>query len=146
MSNHYELIFILKPDQSAEEAQASITRIKELISRNEGEILKEDDWGIRQLAYEMNKQTKGHYILLYFTAKSSVVADLEQNFNVMEETVKYMVVRLEKAQIEAYRKKAEEAASKSAEPEASETGPYETEAAETEPEAEAPATEEPAEA
>jgi len=146
VSNHYELIFILKPDQSDEEAKASITRIKDIISRNEGEILKEEDWGIRQLAFEMNKQTKGHYILLYFTAKSSVVADLEQNFNVMEETVKYMVTRLEKAQIEAYRKKTEEAVSKSAEPEASETGPDETKTAEAEPEAESTATEEPAEA
>lgn len=106
MSNHYEVIFILNSTQNEEEVSITSDRIKSIISKHEGTIIKEENWGLLNLAYEIRKQPKGRYMLFFFSALPSVVVDLEKNFNVMENVLKYMTLRLDKHQIEAYHKKA----------------------------------------
>ncbi len=129
MSNHYEVIFILNSTQNEEEVSTTSDRIKALISKHEGTIIKEENWGLLNLAYEIRKQPKGRYMLFFFSALPSVVADLEKNFNVMENVIKYMTLRLDKHQIEAYHKKA---AKDKADKAAAEARKAEAEAAEAE--------------
>jgi len=140
VSNHYEVIFILNSNQSEEEVSAASDRIKTVIGKHEGIVLKEENWGILNLAYEIKKQPKGRYMLFFFSALPSVVSDLEKNFNVMENVLKYMTIRLDKHQVEAYQKKADKEKADKAAAEArkteAETETESTPEPENEPEAE----------
>lgn len=97
---------IIHPSETEESVQAAVSRCKSVIEKHSGTFLKEEDWGLKTLAFELKKQSKGRYVLLAYSADPAVVGDLEQNFNVMENVIKYMTVKLEKAQVEAYAKKA----------------------------------------
>jgi small subunit ribosomal protein S6 len=99
--NLYENIVIINPSLSDEEIEAVTEKIKDLITADKGEILKVEPWGRRKLAYELNKQTRGFFVLLLFNAPSTVVKKLEDFYKVYDPVFKYMVVRLEKKQKEA---------------------------------------------
>lgn len=99
--NVYENIVIFNPSLSDEEIEAATQRVKDLITGNQGEVLKVEPWGRRKLAYELNRQTRGFFTLLLFRAPSSVVKTLEEFYKVFDPVFKYMVVRLEKKQREA---------------------------------------------
>ncbi len=144
-TNHYEVIFILNSTQNEEEVRTASDRIKSIITQHEGTIIKEENWGLLNLAYSIRKQPKGRYMLFFFSALPSVVAAIEKNFNVMENVLKYMTLRLDKHQIEAYQKKA---AKDEADKAAAEARKAEAEAAETEAktaESESPSESEPSE-
>src|SRR4030065_2344725 len=91
----YETIFILDPDLEEEQTQSAIEKVKGIITQNNGEILKVEDWGKRKLAYEVKKKAKGHYILIHFTGSPALVSELERNFRVMDAVIKYMSGRLD---------------------------------------------------
>lgn len=99
--NIYENIVILNPSLNEEEVKASIAKICEIISSTNGEILKTDYWGKRKLAYEINKQKMGIYILLLFKAPPSTIKKIEDFFKVHDPIIKFMVIKLSKKQIEA---------------------------------------------
>jgi small subunit ribosomal protein S6 len=91
----YETIFILDPDLEEEQTQSTIEKVKGIISQNNGEILKSEDWGKRKLAYQVKKKTKGHYILLHFIGSPTLVSELERNFRVMDAVIKFQSIRLD---------------------------------------------------
>jgi len=91
----YETIFILDPDLEDEQTQSTIEKIKGIVTQNNGEIIKVEDWGKRKLAYEVKKKAKGHYILMYFSGSPTLVSELERNFRVMDAVMKFQSVRLE---------------------------------------------------
>lgn len=99
--NVYENIVIFNPSLSDEEIEAATQRIKDLITANQGEMLKVEPWGRKKLAYELNKQSRGFFTLFLFRAPSSVVKTLEDLYKVFDPVFKYMVVRLERKQREA---------------------------------------------
>jgi len=99
--NLYENVVIINPFLSDEEIEATTEKIKDLITADKGEILKVEPWGRRKLAYELNKQTRGFFVLLLFNAPSTVVKKLEDFYKVYDPVFKYMVVRLEKKHKEA---------------------------------------------
>jgi len=138
-TNHYEVIFILNSTQNEEEVRTASDRIKSIITQHEGTIIKEENWGLLNLAYSIRKQPKGRYMLFFFSALPGVVAAIEKNFNVMENVLKYMTLRLDKHQIEAYQKKAAKdeadkaaAEARKAEAEAAEAAEAEAKTAEAE--------------
>jgi small subunit ribosomal protein S6 len=109
--NVYENIAIFNPSLSDEEIEAAQQRVKDLIAANQGELLKAEPWGRKKLAYELNKQTRGFFVLFLFRAPSSFIRTLEEFYKVYDPVFKYMVVRLEKKQREAaLRSLAQEAA------------------------------------
>lgn len=110
MANHYESLIILKANLNDEEIKASLDKLKTVIANNGGNITKEENWGTKELSYIIKKQIRGRYFLLVFTAEPSVVGAYEATCNVMENMLKYVVIRLDKARIDAYEKKAEKAA------------------------------------
>ena len=97
--NIYENIVILNPALSEEEMKSAIDKITELITNSDGEILKIDNWGKKKLAYELNKQKMGTYILFLFKAPPSVVKKIESYFKVFDPVIKFMVIKLNKKQI-----------------------------------------------
>jgi small subunit ribosomal protein S6 len=90
----YETIFILDPDLEEEQSHSVIDKVKGIITKTNGEILKIEDWGKRKLAYEVKKKSKGHYILIHFLGSPSLLNELERNFRVMDAVIKFQSVRL----------------------------------------------------
>lgn len=99
--NIYENIIILNASLSAEEIEASTGKIKDLIASSGGEILKIETWGSKKLAYEIKKQKKGFYLLLFFKSPSSTIKKLEDYYKVFDPVIKYMILRLTRKQTEA---------------------------------------------
>lgn len=94
--NIYENIVIINADLSDEEIEAANEKIKNLIEKSGGEVLKIEAWGRRKLAYEIKKQRKGFYTLLTFKAEPSFIKRLEDFYRVSDFVVKYMVIKMDK--------------------------------------------------
>jgi small subunit ribosomal protein S6 len=99
--NIYENVLILNQSLSEDDLKAAITKISDLIVASGGEILKTDHWGKRRLAYEMNKQRMGVYVLLLFKAPAATIRKLEDYFKVFDPVMKFMIIRLSGKQIAA---------------------------------------------
>jgi small subunit ribosomal protein S6 len=102
--NIYENMIILNSNISDEEAESAVSRIKDLITGQGGEVLKVDIWGRRKLAYEIKRQKKGLYVLFYYKAPSSAIKKLEEFFKVFEAVLKYMVLKLGAKQVQSLEK------------------------------------------
>lgn len=99
--NLYEKILILDPNLEDPAADEAIQKIIDVIVKQGGEALKTDKWGRRKLAYELNKHSKGNYVLLLFKAPPATIAELERFCKVTDAVIKFMVVKLtKKKQIE----------------------------------------------
>lgn len=94
--NIYEEVMILDPGLDEKGVEDILKKVNDIITRNGGEVLKKEDWGIKKLAYELNKYQKGHYILLLFKSIPSVIPELERLARVTEQIVKIMVVKIKK--------------------------------------------------
>lgn len=110
--NHYENIAILDPSLSEEEVSDSIEKITSLITKNGGEIIKSENWGKKDLAYEIHKQKKGFYLFTVFKSPSDVIEKLEDYFKVFDPVFKFMIVKLGKKEIAALIKSMQKAAEK----------------------------------
>jgi small subunit ribosomal protein S6 len=94
---HYEIVMLVHPDQS-EQVPAMLERYKSSITNAGGKIHREEDWGRRQLAYQINKLTKAHYVCLNIEADQSVVAELEHGFKFNDAVLRHMTVVKKKAE------------------------------------------------
>ena len=92
----YETIFIIDPELQDNERDSLTKRLDELISQQDGSLLRIDDWGQKRLAYEIKKKQRGHYILLDYCGTGSLVDEMERLFRIDDKILKYMTVLLEK--------------------------------------------------
>ncbi len=100
--NYYEDMVIIDSNLDDTAVEETVQKIKDVIIKQGGEILKAEVWGRRKLAYELNKHQKGNYVLLLFKAPSATIAELENLSKVLDSIIKFMVVKLtKKKQIEA---------------------------------------------
>lgn len=99
--NIYENIVILNPSLNEEELKSAVSKITDLVVNSGGEILKVDNWGRKKLAYELNKQKMGFYILFLFKSPASTIKKIENYFKVFDPVIKFMVVKLGKKEIAA---------------------------------------------
>lgn len=97
----YENVVIINSSLTEDEFKSATEKITEQITKSGGEILKVDNWGKRKLAYELNKQRMGYYVLFLFKAPSLAIKELEYFYKVYEPVMKYMIIRLTKKQIDA---------------------------------------------
>ncbi|NPB03293.1 MAG: 30S ribosomal protein S6 [Thermotogae bacterium] len=89
----YEVALVLSPQQSDEEQAGSIEKVKSFITERGGEILDEEDWGIRELAYPIKKNTHGRYYFIHFKADPQTAYDLNTHLRLMRTFLRYMIVR-----------------------------------------------------
>ena len=93
---HYEVVFLVHPDQS-EQVPAMIERYKQTIEKDGGKIHRLEDWGRRQLAYSINKVHKAHYILMNIEASQEAVDELGTNFRYNDAVLRNMVLQRDEA-------------------------------------------------
>ncbi len=105
----YEELFIVRPDATEEEVDPFIEQIKGVITSGGGTVDKADKWGVRKLAYRVQKRAEGNYILIQFTAGPELVKELERRLRVSDMVLKFITVRIdEKLKRIDKRKKARE--------------------------------------
>ncbi|MCT4565578.1 MAG: 30S ribosomal protein S6 [Maledivibacter sp.] len=90
----YEAMFILRPDLEEEKRNELIEKFKTIIS-NDGEVEEFNEWGLKKLAYEINKLKEGYYVLANFKANTDLPKELERNFRISDDVIRYMVINLE---------------------------------------------------
>jgi small subunit ribosomal protein S6 len=89
----YECVFILRADQPESEMQARVDRIAGILASHEGEITRQDRWGVRRLAYEIDDETKGDYMLLGFRGEGTAVAEIDKSLRLDDRVLRHLVVR-----------------------------------------------------
>ncbi|CBG40508.1 30S ribosomal protein S6 [Helicobacter mustelae] len=92
---HYETMFILKPTLVEEEIASKIEFYKEAITKNGGSIQTTLDMGMRNLAYEIKKNKRGYYFVIYFQANPSLVLELERLYRINEDVLRFIVIKYE---------------------------------------------------
>ncbi len=93
---HYEVVFIVHPDQS-EQVPAMIERYKSLVTARNGQIHRLEDWGRRQMAYPIQKVHKAHYVLMNIECDGEALAELEHAFKFNDAVLRHLVVKMKKA-------------------------------------------------
>jgi len=110
MNRIYEELFIVRPDEPEEQIDQFIEQLTLLIANHGGNVDKSEKWGVRKLAYRVDKRTEGSYVLLQFTAEPATVHELERRLRVSDQVLKFLTVRVdEKMKKVAKRKKEREA-------------------------------------
>lgn len=89
--NQYEVLYLITPELDEETNKAVIEKFAGIITGNGGEIVKQDEWGKRRLAYAIDYKTEGYYVLVHFDAAPTLPAELERNFRNDERILRYMV-------------------------------------------------------
>ncbi|MES0337442.1 MAG: 30S ribosomal protein S6 [Candidatus Magnetobacterium sp. LHC-1] len=98
--NYYENIVIIDASLDDENVDSAIKRISDTIEGNTGQILKQEKWGRRKLAYMINKHEKGFYLFFVFKAPPTTTKLLEGLYKVYDPVFKYQVIKLRKKEIE----------------------------------------------
>ncbi|MBI3679077.1 MAG: 30S ribosomal protein S6 [Acidobacteria bacterium] len=91
----YEELYILKPDVTEEEAEASIDQIRQIVAGGGGAVDKVDKWGVRKLAYRVQKYHEGYYVLLQFNSSPDAVKEIERRLRVSDSVLKFLTVRID---------------------------------------------------
>ena len=109
--NQYETVFILTPVLSDVQVKEAVEKFKGILTAEGAEIINEENWGMKKLAYQIEKKSTGFYQLLEFKAEPSVIDKLELNFRRDERVIRYITVKLDKyaAEYAAKRKSVKQA-------------------------------------
>ena len=94
---HYEIVFIVHPDQS-EQVPAMIERYKGIVTTRGGVIHRVEDWGRRQMAYMIQKLAKAHYVCLNIECDSETLAEIETGFKFNDAVLRHLTVLKDKAE------------------------------------------------
>ncbi len=90
---NYELLFILKPTLTEEERINKFNSVKEVIEKNGGECIAYEDFGVRNLAYKIQKFERGHYFVIYFKATPLCIRELERVCGINEDIIRFLTVK-----------------------------------------------------
>ncbi len=115
MLKQYETVFIATPVLSEQQMKEAVAKYTKFIADNGGEVVYEEDWGLRQLAYPIQHKTSGFYYLIQFKAEPSFIATLETQYFRDERIIRFLTVALDKHAV-AYAEKRRENRNKPAAP------------------------------
>ena len=91
----YETLYIVHPEVVGDELTALIDKYRKVLTEQQADVLKADNWGSRTLAYPVKKQTRGSFVLTVFEGGPSVVAEFERRMRIDEKVIKYQTVLFE---------------------------------------------------
>ena len=93
---HYEIVFIVHPDQS-EQVPAMVDRYRQMVTGRNGRIHRLEDWGRRQLAYPIEKVHKAHYVLMNIECDNETLSELEHAFKFNDAVLRHLTVKMDEA-------------------------------------------------
>lgn len=89
---NYETLIIFNSSLEEEAIKAGIEKVTTLIANHEGKVDSVEEWGKRKLAYSINKQSEGYYVLVNFSSNPEFIDELERTYNITDDVVKYIVL------------------------------------------------------
>ena len=114
MLKQYETVFIATPVLSEQQMKEAVAKYTQLIADNGGEVVYEENWGLKQLAYPIQHKTSGFYYLIQFKAEPSFIETLETQYFRDERIIRYLTVALDKHAVAYAAKSRENKAAKAA--------------------------------
>jgi len=114
---HYETVFILRPDLGEAQIKESTNRFGQIVGSGGGELVETDEWGVRELAYNIKRERRGYYVRFDYVASAAVVNELERNLRLADNVLRYLSVLVDieantaelRSEVEARKRKLEEA-------------------------------------
>lgn len=91
----YESVLIARQDLGASQVSSLVDDLSNAIKTNGGEVVRVDNWGLKNLAYRIKKNRKGHYVLLNISAPAAAVAEYERLMRFNEDVIRYMTVKVD---------------------------------------------------
>jgi len=91
----YEHVFIARQDVSASQVEAITAEFSKIVEENDGKVAKNEYWGLKNLAYKIKKNRKGHYVLLNIDATADVINEIERQARLNEDVIRYMTIRVD---------------------------------------------------
>ena len=92
---NYESVFIARQDLGASQVNTLIQDLSKVITDNSGKVVKADNWGLKNLAYRIKKNRKGHYVLFNISAPAAAVKEYERIMRFNEDIIRYMTIKVE---------------------------------------------------
>lgn len=92
---NYESVLIARQDLGASQVNNLVSELGEVIKKEGGEVVKVDNWGLKNLAYRVKKNRKGHYVLMNISAPAAAVKEFERLMRFNEDVIRYMTVRVD---------------------------------------------------
>jgi len=93
---YYESVFIVRQDIPATQVETLSNQFAEIIIKDGGKVTKTENWGLRNLAYRIKKNKKGHYVLFNIDAPPAAINEMERNMRLHEDVLRFMTVAVEK--------------------------------------------------
>ena len=91
----YEHVFLARQDLSQAQVDALAAQATEIVESNNGKVTKTETWGLKSLAYKIDRNRKAHFVLLNIDASGSVIEELERQSRINEDIIRYMTVRMD---------------------------------------------------
>ena len=91
----YETAILFHPELPEDRRKDFLSKIEGIVASFQGEILKQDDWGIRKLAYPIRKTSNAYYTFLIYTGRRGVVEEVERNIKIFDEVMRHLTSRVE---------------------------------------------------
>ena len=91
----YETVYVIDSTIEPERIEGIVTRVNEIVTKSEGNIVDEKRWGKRRLAYEINKRQYGYYTILNYDAPSAIVQELEKFFRLNQYVLRYLTIHID---------------------------------------------------
>ena len=91
----YECVYIARQELTAAQAEQLSKDLTKIVSSNSGEIKRQEYWGLRNLAYKIRKNRKGHYTMFHIEAPASTIEELERNMRLNEDILRYLTVKID---------------------------------------------------
>lgn len=105
----YETTFITRPEMNEDQLKALQDRLNSVVSQYKGELVLQEDWGTKKLAYKIEKETRGRYSYMVYTGEGNIVAEIERNLRMNDFVMRFLSVNLAKEfEKDAFMKRREE--------------------------------------
>lgn len=105
MTNQYETVFIATPVLSESQMKEAVKKFKKIITDNKGTIVHEENWGLRKLAYPIQKKSTGFYYLIEFESEGELIEKLEIQYRRDERIIRFLTFRMDKYSVKYSEKK-----------------------------------------
>ena len=92
---HYEHVFLARQDLSQAQVDQLAATATEIVENNEGKVTKTETWGLKNLAYKIDRNRKAHFVMLNIEGPGSVVSELERQTRINEDVIRYMTIKVE---------------------------------------------------
>ena len=100
MKNQYETVFISTPVLSEGQIKEAVSKFRDIITKDGGEVIHEEDWGLRKLAYPIQKKSTGFYHLIEFKADPELIQKLETQYRRDERIIRFLTFKMDKYAVE----------------------------------------------